>query len=103
MTDAGPASSARGRPLLLGIFLTSEHRSLQLQGQLAAAGWHIVLLPAPATGMRIWIDQPVDAPLPLLKAGQHRAAWLRWHGRPLMVLTSGWSRDQRLLAFEAGD
>jgi hypothetical protein len=63
MTDAGPVSSARGTSPLLGIFLTSEQRSLQLQGQLAAAVRHIVLLPAPATGMRIWIDQPVDAPL----------------------------------------
>lgn len=108
MIDAGPILSTRGIVPLLGIFLTSDRSRSRLQGQLAAAGWRTVLLPAPATGMRAWIDQPIDAllvapfdgweePRGLIALARAVAG-----GRPLMVLTSGRSRDQRLLAFEAG-
>lgn len=93
---------------MIGLFLPGETDGPDWISDIAAAGWSWRLLPAPATGLRAWIDQPVDAffiapfagweePASLIALARAIAA-----NRPLLVLASHDNIDQRLIALHAG-
>lgn len=93
---------------IIGLFMPPAPASPHLVDGLEQAGWRCSILPAPASGMRLWIDQPLDAllvapfggweePRSLIALSRAIAG-----ARPLMVLTENQSIDQRLLALDNG-
>lgn len=93
---------------LVGLFIPPAPIDMLLVEQLERAGWRCSILPAPASSVRPWIDQPLEAlmiapfggweePRSLIALSRAVAG-----GRPLVVLTDNHSVDQRLLALDAG-
>lgn len=75
---------------------------------ISRAGWESLILPAPVTGMRAWLDQSFDVLLAAPFAGWEEPAHLIGlaraiaGARPLVVLTAKESVEERLSALQAG-
>lgn len=93
---------------LVGLYVPGDPTGGDWAAQIGAAGWRICALPAPATGLRAWIDQPLDAfviapfagweePARLIALARAIAA-----SRPLMIFAADPGIEQRLAALHAG-
>ncbi|NIJ39392.1 two-component system OmpR family response regulator [Sphingopyxis panaciterrae] len=101
------ASAATGPPLV-AIHHPREERAATLVRAAAAAGYRTILLPSPATGLRLWHDCCFDLlVVDPFHGWQEPSMFVRLaesiaRRRPLLILTDRDSREDRMTGLDGG-